>query len=235
MNWHIGTSGYSYPAWKGTFYPDKLPARKFLNYYATQFDTVEYNGSFRTLPSEKAMDGWAAETPETFRFVLKSPQKITHIRRLKEVGDDLKQLAACVSKLKTRSAPVLFQLPPNLKQDLPRLDEFLKQVGNSMQAAMEFRHETWLNDDTYALLKKHKAALVVADAEDLPETPLIPTSDWGYLRLRREEYTDAGLKKWIARIEAMKWKDVYVFFKHEDTGTGPELGQRLLRLVASSS
>jgi uncharacterized protein YecE (DUF72 family) len=231
MNWHIGTSGYSYPAWKGSFYPDKLPAKKFLNYYATQFDTVEYNGSFRVLPSEKAMDGWAAETPETFRFVLKSPQKITHIRRLKEVGEDLKQLAACVSKLKKRSAPVLFQLPPNFKQDVARLEEFLKQVGDFLQAAMEFRHETWLNDETYALLKKHKAALVVADAEDLPETPLVPTSDWGYLRLRREEYTDVALKKWVARIEAMKWKDVYVFFKHEDTGTGPKLGQRLLKLV----
>jgi uncharacterized protein YecE (DUF72 family) len=151
---------------------------------------------------------------------------------MKEVGEELKQLAACISKLKKRSAPVLFQLPPNLKQDLPRLDEFLKQVGDSMQAAMEFRHETWLNDETYAVLKKHKAALVVADAKELPETPLLRTSDWGYLRLRREEYTDAALKKWVKQIEPMKWKDVYVFFKHEDTGTGPRLGQRLVRLVS---
>jgi uncharacterized protein YecE (DUF72 family) len=232
MNWHIGTSGYSYPAWKGSFYPDKLPAKQFLSYYASQFDTVEYNGSFRTMPSEKTIDGWATETPATFRFVLKAPQKITHIRRLKEAGDDLQQLASCVKKLKKRAVPVLFQLPPNFKQDLPRLEDFLKQVGKPVHAAIEFRHESWLNDDTYKLLKKHKAALVVADAEDLPETPLVPTTSWGYLRLRREKYTDAALKKWAKRIEAMKWKDVFVFFKHEDSGTGPKLGRRLLGLVS---
>jgi uncharacterized protein YecE (DUF72 family) len=231
MNWHIGTSGYSYPAWKGSFYPEKLPAKQFLNYYATQFDTVEYNGSFRTMPSDKSISDWAAQTPGTFRFVLKSPQRITHIRRLKDVGDDLKQLTACVTKLKERAAPVLFQLPPNLKQDLARLEEFLKQIDKPLQPAMEFRHESWLTDETCELLKKHKAALVVADAEDLPETPLVRTADWGYLRLRREEYSDAALKKWVARIEAMNWKDVFVFFKHEDTGTGPQLGKRLLKTI----
>jgi len=233
VNWHIGTSGYSYPAWKGSFYPEKLPAKQFLSYYATQFDSVEYNGSFRAMPSEKTIDDWATQTPATFRFVLKSPQKITHLRRLKEAGDDLQQLAACVTKLKKRAAPVLFQLPPNFKQDLVRLELFLKQVKKPVQAAFEFRHESWLNDDTYRLLKKHKAALVVADAEDLPATPLVPTTSWGYLRLRREKYTDAALGKWIQRIEAMNWKNVYVFFKHEDTGTGPELGKRLLRLTGS--
>jgi uncharacterized protein YecE (DUF72 family) len=184
------------------------------------------------MPTEKTIDGWATETPATFRLVLKAPQKITHIRRLKDVGEDLKQLAACVKKLKKRAAPVLFQLPPNFKQDLPRLEDFLKQIGKPVHPAIEFRHESWLNDDTYKLLKKHKAALVVADAEDLPETPLIPTTSWGYLRLRREKYTDAALKKWVKRIEAMKWKDVFVFFKHEDSGTGPKLGRRLLGLVS---
>ncbi|QDT53663.1 hypothetical protein Pan44_16860 [Caulifigura coniformis] len=233
MIWHIGTSGYSYPAWKGSFYPDKLPAKQFLSYYATQFDVVEYNGSFRTLPSDKSIDDWATQTPAAFRFVLKAPQKITHIRRLKEAGDDLQQLAACVTRLKKRAAPVLFQLPPNFKQDLARLEEFLKHAKKPIQAAFEFRHESWLNDDTCRLLKKHKAALVVADAEDLPETPLVPTAGWGYLRLRRENYTDAALRKWIRRIEAMNWKEVFVFFKHEDTGTGPKLGQRLLRLTDS--
>lgn len=231
MNWHIGTSGYSYPAWKGSFYPEKLPAKQFLNYYATQFNSVEYNGSFRKLPTDSAIDGWISQTPSTFRFVLKAPQKVTHLRRLRNVGDDLVQLAHCVSRLKKRGAPVLFQLPPNFKQDLSRLEEFLKQVPKPVQAAMEFRHESWLTEGTYGLLKKHKTALVVADAEDLPATELIATTNWGYLRLRRENYTTAALKKWVERIKTMKWKDVYVFFKHEDTGTGPKLARRLMGLA----
>jgi len=232
MKWHIGTSGYSYPAWKGSFYPDKLPAKQFLSHYASQFNSVEYNGSFRAMPGEKTIEGWATQTPETFRFVLKAPQKITHIRRLKEVDEDLQSLAACVTTLDQRAAPVLFQLPPNFKQDLERLEAFLKQIRKPVQAAMEFRHESWLNDETYKLLKKYRAALVVADAEDLPEAPLVLTTNWGYLRLRRDEYTGAALKKWVARIKEMKWKDVFLFFKHEETGTGPKLARQLLRLVS---
>jgi len=233
MIWHIGTSGYSYPAWKGSFYPANLPAKQFLSYYATQFDAVEYNGSFRTLPSEKSIADWASQTPPKFRFVLKAPQRITHIKRLKEVDDELQRLADCVAQLKKRAAPVLFQLPPNFKQDVKRLAAFLKSVGRSVPAAFEFRHDSWLNDDTVRLLRKHRAALVVADAEDLPKTDLVPTATWGYLRLRREKYTDAALRKWVKRIEAMNWKEVYVFFKHEDTGTGPKLARRLSAIVTN--
>lgn len=232
MNWHIGTSGYSYPAWKGSFYPEKLPAKGMLSYYAEHFDSVEINGSFRKLPDEESIVAWTKQTPATFRFVLKAPQRITHIRRLRDVDSELKALADCVSQLKQRQAPVLFQLPPNFKKDLPRLEVFLKLVGKSLQAAFEFRQESWLDDETYALLRKHRAALVVADAKELPATELVRTADWGYLRLRREKYTDAALKKWVARIAAMKWKDVYVFFKHEDTGTGPKLAKRLSALVS---
>jgi uncharacterized protein YecE (DUF72 family) len=232
MNWYIGTSGYSYPAWKGSFYPEKLPAKQFLNYYATQFDTVEINGTFRRLPNEKMMADWSSQTPENFRFVLKAPQAITHIKRLRECESELQRVADCVGLLHHRGAPVLFQLPPNFKKDLPRLEAFLKLVGKSLHAALEFRHETWFDDETYDLLRKYAAALVLADDEDLPATELVETTDWGYLRLRREAYTDATLKKWVARIEAMKWKDVFVFFKHEDEATGPKLAKRLLEITA---
>ncbi len=231
MNWRIGTSGYSYSAWKGSFYPEKLPAKGMLSYYAEHFEAVEINGSFRKLPDEETIVAWTKQTPATFRFVLKAPQRITHIRRLQNVEAEVDGLKRCVAQLKRLGGPVLFQLPPNFKKDLARLEAFLKLVGKSLQAAFEFRHETWLDDETYALLRKHRAALVVADAEELPATELVRTADWGYLRLRREKYTDAALKKWVARIAAMKWKDVCVFFKHEDTGTGPKLAKRLSAIV----
>lgn len=232
MQFYVGTSGYSYPKWKTSFYPKSLKTADMLSYYAERFASVEINSSYYHLPEAEVVAGWAEQTPASFRFVLKAPQTITHRKRLNGVAAEVAEFLAVAGALKRRAGPVFFQLPPNFKQDLAKLAAFLKLLPRSTRAAFEFRHESWLNDETYALLKKHRAALCVADAEDLPATPLIATAKWGYFRLRRENYTDAQLRSWIKRIRAQPWDEVFVFFKHEDTGTGPKFGARLLKLAA---
>lgn len=231
MQLHVGTSGFSYPKWKPSFYPQKLKPAGFLSFYAQRFGTVEINQSFRQLPSAGAIATWLEQTPASFRFALKAPQTITHRKRLVGVDAELKEFVAVAKMLKRRAGPLLFQLPPNFKQDLSRLAAFLKLLPKRTRAAIEFRHKSWLTDDTYALLHKHRVALCTADAEELPATPLVATTDWGYLRLRRENYSPAALRKWLARIREQPWTEVYVFFKHEDTGTGPKFGVRLIKLA----
>lgn len=232
MQLYVGTSGFSYRKWKPSFYPRTLKPAEFLGFYAERFATVEINQSFRRLPAADAIAGWIEQTPASFRFALKAPQTITHRKRLVGVDAELKEFVATAKLLKGRAGPLLFQLPPNFKQDLGRLAAFLKLLPKRTRAAIEFRHASWLADDTYALLRKHRVALCTADAEDLPATPLTPTTDWGYLRLRRENYSPAALRKWLARIREQPWNDVFVYFKHEDTGTGPKFGARLMKLAA---
>jgi uncharacterized protein YecE (DUF72 family) len=234
MKFWIGTSGYSYPAWKGDFYPAKLPAKKMLAFYSGQFPAVEINGTFRKLPEESTVVSWTTETPAGFRFVLKAPEAITHRKRLRDCEAQVADLLRVAAVLKRRRGPLLFQLPPNFKKDVPRLETFLGLLGKSAKAAFEFRHASWFDDETVRRLQKHSCTLAVADAEELPATELVRTSSWGYLRLRREQYTDAALRKWVQRIEAMKWAEVFVFFKHEDTGAGPKLAKRLQKLVDES-
>jgi len=232
MKFYVGTSGFSYPKWKPSFYPPKLKPAEFLRFYAERFPAVEINGTFQRLPTPSVVAGWVEQTPASFRFVLKAPQTITHRKRLVGVERELEAFLATAALLKRRAGPLFFQLPPNFKQDLGRLAALLKLLPKRTRAAFEFRHESWLCDDTYALLRKHRAALCSADAEELPATPLVATSDWGYLRLRRENYSPAVLRKWLARIREQPWKEVFVFFKHEDTGTGPKFGTQLLKLAA---
>jgi uncharacterized protein YecE (DUF72 family) len=230
-----GTSGYSYAPWKGVFYPEKLPAAEMLGYYASQLPTVEINNTFYRMPQRELLERWAGETPPAFSFVLKGPKRITHDRRLADTADSTRRFFETAAVLGDKLGPVLFQLPPNLKKDLPRLQAFLaevRQIAPRARAAFEFRHASWFADDVFAALREGAAALCIAEAEDLA-TPFEATAGWGYLRLRRQDYDEAALGAWAERLRlaADKWDRAYVFFKHEDDGKGPALARQFLELM----
>jgi uncharacterized protein YecE (DUF72 family) len=219
-----GTSGFSYKAWRGSFYPDKLPEAKMLAFYAEKLGAVEINNTFYRMPNASQLDAWAAETPASFRFALKSPRQITHMRKLIDVGDAVARLAESARTLGDRLGPILFQLPPFVRKDLGVLEAFLKTLPSGLRAAVEFRHASWLGDDVYEVLRRHDAALCIADSEDFA-TPFEVTAGWGYLRLRRQDYDEAALRGWAERLKATPYDTAYVFFKHEDQGAGPALAQ----------
>ncbi len=225
----IGTSGYSYAEWKGNFYPEKLASKDMLRFYAERFDTVEINNTFYRMPTEALLDGWAAQVPETFRFVIKAPKRITHDRRLKEAGDPVARLVEVTARLGARLGPLLFQLPPNFKKDVPRLADFLAGLSERT-LAFEFRHASWFDDEVFATLRANGVALCVSDTGEEPVAPLVATAGWGYLRLRRETFDDAELAAWAARIREQPWSDAYVFLKHEEEGKGPRFATRLREL-----
>ena len=231
MNFYVGTSGYAYKEWKGSFYPDDLPAAKMLSYYAERFQTVEINNTFYRVPKTSVVETWTAQVPPGFKFVLKASQRITHMRRLKDVDEPLSYMLRAASTLKDRMGPVLFQLPPNMKKDAARLRDFLAQVPTHHRAALELRHQSWFDDEVFGILRDNRAALCIAEAEEGLDTPFVATADWGYLRLRNEEYTKPELKAWAKRVQEQSWQDAFVFFKHEDAGKGPALAKKLLELV----
>jgi uncharacterized protein YecE (DUF72 family) len=227
MNVLTGTSGFSYKEWRGSFYPDKLPEAKMLAFYAEKLGAVEINHTFRRMPSPELLGKWAAQTPAGFRFALKSPQQITHMRKLVDVGDAVARLAETAGTLGDRLGPILFQLPPFLRKDLGVLEAFLSTLAplpTRLRAALEFRHESWLADDTYEVLHRHGAALCIADSEEFA-TPFVATAGWGYLRLRRQDYDEAALRGWAERLKSQSYETAYVFFKHEDEAAGPALAQ----------
>ena len=228
MKIHVGTSGYSYPEWKGSFYPEKFPTKKMLGFYAEHFPTVEMNNTHYKMPTVEGVEGWAAQVPATFRFILKAPQAITHFKRLKNVDDDVAAFVTAAAALKKRRGPLLFQLPPNFKQDLPRLEAFLDLLEDVPQVVMEFRHESWFDATTYELLRARNCALCVNDTEEQPAAEIVPTAKFGYLRLRRGDYTSRTLAAWLQKIREQKWTDAYVLFRHEDTGAGPAFAKILL-------
>jgi uncharacterized protein YecE (DUF72 family) len=227
MRLRAGTSGFSYDEWRGSFYPQDLPAREMLRYYAEHLSAVEINNTFYRLPAEKMLRQWSEQVPAGFTFVLKASQRITHQKRLKDAGEPLSYLLTTSTVLGQRLGALLFQLPPNLKKDVARLRDFLALLPDGIRAAFEFRHVSWFDDETYAELRARNAALCIADTLD-GTTPVESTADWGYLRLRREEYSDPDLGAWAARIQARDWADAFVFFKHEDAGTGPRLARRFV-------
>src|SRR3954454_24072550 len=204
MNFYIGTSGYSYKEWKGKFYPLDLPAAKMLHYYSEHFRAVEINSTFRSLPKPAVLQALVADVSPGFKFALKAPQQITHIRRLNDVQESVTRLLEVAGELGQRLAPLLFQLPPNFKKNLPRLQEFLALLPPTCRATFEFRHASWFEDDVFDALRARRAALCISDElEDLP-VPFTATADWGYLRLRRTDYDDAALKKWLGRVKRQK-------------------------------
>ncbi len=234
MNVRIGTSGYSYPEWKGSFYPEKMAAKDMLRFYAERFPTVEINNTFYRMPNEALLSGWAQQVPEDFTFVIKASKRITHDRRLKDCGELLGYLVRTVSTLGARLGPLLFQLPPNFKKDAPRLKAFLEEMPERRRAAVEFRHASWFDDEVFEVLRGQGAALCVADTGEEPAAPLVATTDWGYLRLRREDFGDADLRDWARRIRAQPWSDAFVFLKHEEEGEGPKLAARLMKFCAKA-
>lgn len=231
MNLYVGTSGYSYKEWKGSFYPEKIPAKEMLRYYSQRLSTVEINATFYRMPQPSMLENWQEQVPPTFRFSLKAPQRITHFKRLKETDEETKYFLETASVLGDQLGVVLFQLPPNMKKDLPRLGAFLAQLPQTPRAAFEFRHPTWFDDDVLELLRSQNRALVVSDTDDLPATQIDKTADWGYLRLRRVQYSEENLREWLQRIRDQDWNETFLFFKHEDEGTGPKLAAQFLELA----
>ncbi len=231
MNLLVGTSGYSYKEWKGSFYPEKIPAKEMLSYYAGRLSTVEINATFYRMPQKSMLENWKEQVTPAFRFSLKAPQRVTHFKRLKETEDETKYFFETAETLGDQLGVVLFQLPPNMKKDLPRLETFLQQLPATPRAAFEFRHPTWFDDDVLEVLKGRNLALVVSDTDDMPTTHIDKTADWGYLRLRRVNYSEENLSEWVRRINQQQWSDTFVFFKHEDEGTGPKLAAQFLQLA----
>jgi uncharacterized protein YecE (DUF72 family) len=226
-----GTSGFSYKEWKGPFYPADLPDKDMLAYYAERLCTVEINNTFYRMPKKAVLEGWVHKVPEDFVFVLKASRKITHHARLKaEAYDSVAYLWEVASGLGAHLGPILFQLPPNLSKNVERLLSFMGELPQGMRAAFEFRHESWFDGEVYDVLRDGGHVLCLADTEE-GETPgLVSTADWGYLRLRREDYDDQSLRMWRTEVEAQGWKEAFVFFKHEDEGAAPRLAQRFSSL-----
>ena len=218
-----GTSGYSYKEWKGSFYPEDLAAKKMLAYYAERLPTVEINNTFYRMPKKEVVAGWAEQVPDGFSFVMKASMRITHKKRLADAEDELGYVVSTARELGDKLGPMLFQLPPWLKLGVDRLKAFLATLPEGFLAAFEFRHESWFCDEVYDALKEGGAALVLSDSEKLGEPPVVPTTDWGYLRLRRPTYDAAALDAWAERVQAQPWKTAHVFFKHEDEGAGPKM------------
>ncbi|HSE32250.1 MAG TPA: DUF72 domain-containing protein [Pyrinomonadaceae bacterium] len=232
MKLHVGTSGYSYKEWKGSFYPEKLPAKEMLPYYASKLSAVELNNTFYRMPQQAMVESWNAQVPDDFRFSVKASQRITHFKRLKDAEAEAKYLLETVGALKEKLGVVLYQLPPNMKKDLERLQNFVKNLPADVRAAFEFRHPTWFDDDVLEVLKNQNLALCISDTDDLPVTHIDRTSDWGYLRLRRVNYLKDDLVEWSKRIETQNWTTAFVFFKHEDEGTGPRLAREFIEIAA---
>jgi len=232
MNLYVGTSGYSYKEWKGTFYPEDLPDKQMLRFYGERFRSVEINNTFYRMPKASVLEAWAKEVPADFMFVLKASQRITHHQRLKDADDSVSYLLEVAGALKERLGPLLFQLPPYLRKDAPRLREFLALLPSDRRAAFEFRHQSWFDDEVFGLLRDHRAVLCIAEAENELEIPFVSTADWGYLRLRRPDYGDAELKAWAKRVHEQEWREAFIFFKHEEEGKGPEMAKRFLKLAA---
>jgi len=232
---YAGTSGWAYAGWKPDFYPAKLASAKFLGYYGTRLNSVELNYTFRRRVTEKLLSGWIAATPDDFKFAVKANQSITHVLRLHDAGKATLEFIGSLDPLRDASklGPVLFQLPPFLKCDLARLEEFLAALPRGVRAAMEFRHESWFSEDVYKLLRKANVALCQAESEKI-ETPDVATADYTYFRLRKEDYSPAARKALSKKVaEAARGGDVFIYFKHEDTPEGALYAEALLNEAKS--
>jgi uncharacterized protein YecE (DUF72 family) len=227
-----GTSGFAYREWVGSFYPEEIGADELLPFYARRFGTVEINNSFYRMPTWPLLEKWAGQVPPDFRFTIKANQRITHLKRLKDVAEPLGYFLDVVSRWGSRLGAVLFQLPPNFKKDLARLEDFLSLLPASLPCAFEFRHESWFEDAVYEALRRRGAALCLAESEEIT-TPVVATAPFGYLRLRRESYDDAALEAWVERMRAQGWREAFVFLKHEDEGQAARLAARLIELAGA--
>ena len=226
-----GASGYSFKEWKGVFYPDDIKPEDMLAFYARRLPTVEINNTFYRMPKTSVLENWAATVPDGFQFSIKASRRITHMARIKEAAaEPLGFLYRGLAALGAKRGPVLFQLPPNLKKDLPRLTAFLAMLPADHNAAFEFRNDTWFADDVYDALKAAGAALVLSERDDNAPPPLVETAPWGYVRLRLETYSEADLAQWAQKLEATSWRKIYVYFMHEPTA--PAYAKALMQAAA---
>lgn len=225
----VGASGYSYKEWKGSFYPETMKPDAMLAFYAQRLPSVEINNTFYQMPKAAVLEQWAQAVPDGFRFAIKASRRITHDARLKAdaAADSVAYLYRALETLGAKRGPVLFQLPPFLKKDLPRLTDFLQVLPEGHQAAFEFRNDSWFDDDVYAALKSAGASFVLSEREDDKPPPLVETAPSGYLRLRLEEYSEDDLAQWAQRLADTAWQDVHVYFMHEPTA--PPYAETLLR------
>jgi uncharacterized protein YecE (DUF72 family) len=230
MDVRVGTSGFSYKEWKGSFYPEDLPNAKMLGFYGECFDTVEINNTFYRMPNPEVLEGWASQVPERFSFVLKAPQRITHQKRLAEVAQPVAHFFDTAKVMGDRLGPTLVQIPPYLKKDVARLDAFFDLVPAGFRIAIEVGGETWLDDEVYEVLRRRGAALVAID-DPKKRVPIVPTAGFGYFRLRETVYDDVALARWADDVLAQPWQEAWIFFKHEDEGTGPKLGRAFKEIV----
>lgn len=235
MKLWVGTSGYSYKAWLGNFYPERLAAKEMLRFYAARLPSVEINNTFYRLPKESVLQGWAEKVPAEFRFVLKAPQRITHVKRLKDASSEVEYLFRVAAVLGSNIGAILFQLPPHLRKDLERLQNFLSILPGERAVAFEFRHPSWFDDEVFTCLREHNCALCAAEMDETETANLVATTTWGYVRLRRSAYSGADLLNWKERILSQQWDHAYIFFKHEDEGIGPKLAAEFLELVHTAA
>jgi len=217
-----GASGYSYKEWKGSFYPADIKPEGMLAFYSERLPTVEINNTFYQMPKTSVLENWARNTPESFRFAIKASRRITHQARIQadQAADSVGFLYQNLAALGAKRGPVLFQLPPFMKKDVPRLEEFLKVLPAGHAAAFEFRNDSWFSDEVYDALKSAGAALCLSEREDNAPPPLVETAPWGYIRLRLESYSDADLKQWADRLSATGWREIHAYFMHEPTAPG---------------
>jgi uncharacterized protein YecE (DUF72 family) len=233
MRLWAGASGYSFKEWKGSFYPEDMKPEQMLRYYGERLPTVEINNTFYRMPRTDMLENWVASTPDGFRFAIKASRRITHMARIKaeSAAESVDFLYRNLASLGAKRGAVLFQLPPNLKKDLPRLTAFLHLLPADHRAAFEFREPSWFSDDVYDALKNAGAALVLSEREDNAPPPLVETAPWGYVRLRLETYSDDELRQWAERLEATSWREIYGYFMHEPTA--PAYAQALMRFGTS--
>ena len=236
MRLFAGTSGYAFKEWKGPFYPPDLHADGWLGYYASRFPTVEINNTFYRLPKEAVLREWAAQVPEQFTFSIKASQRITHYARLKpDSASALEFLLRNTSTLGSRLGPILFQLPPNMQKNVERLTDFLTLLPRDRRFTIEFRHESWFDEDVFAVLRDHDIALCVSESEEFTGVT-VATASWGYLRLHRQDYDDDMLAEWRSRVAGQSWTDAYVFFKHDYIdGSGPLAVERFVGMIAADA
>jgi uncharacterized protein YecE (DUF72 family) len=233
VNVHTGTSGYAYKEWKGGFYPEKMSPKAMLPFYAERFKAVEINNTFYHMPTESVIKSWAEQVPEDFVFGFKAPQRITHIKRLRNVEQETEYLFTTLSILEQRLGPVLFQFPKNFRADIALLEDFLHLLPSNRDCAFAFRNPNMFGTEFLDLLRENSRGLCLEDADETPIDEIISTANWGYLRLRRTDYTEDDLARWADRILAQQWEKAFVFFKHEEEAIGPKLAMRFAEIVGA--
>lgn len=234
MNIHTGTSGYSYKEWKGNFYPDKISPKEMLHFYSQRLGTVEINNTFYRMPTASVLESWAGQVPDDFLFAIKAPQVITHVKRLKDVNEETGYFFKTLSVLGGKLGPILFQFPKTFRPDPQRLKNFFLLIPKEVSCAFEFRSPSGLDPEVHGLLRERNFSLCTSDTEDNPIDEIMKTASWGYLRLRRPDYTDIELSSWLKKIISQKWERAFIFFKHEEAGKGAEMAMRFVEATGRS-